>query len=60
MNEQRRIFDFIMGGCSGFCFFYGDFIGYSIGSLMLVTHIVTVFRERMLKALDKNLEESKK
>lgn len=59
MNEQRRIFDFIMGGCSGFCFFYGDFIGYSIGSLMLVTHIVTVFRDRMLKSLDKSLEEEK-
>jgi len=59
MIELRRIFDFIMGTCAGFCFFYGEFIGYAVGSLMLLTFIITAFRERMLKSIDKSLEEKK-
>lgn len=57
MKEGRRIADFIMGGCAGFCFFIGGFLGYGIGGLMLLSHGVMVFRERMLNALNKDLEK---
>jgi Ca2+-dependent lipid-binding protein len=60
MNEQRRIFDFIMGCCAGYLFFYGTFLGYSVGVLMVGTHIILVYRERMLKALDKSIKEDEK
>lgn len=53
--EPRRIMDFIMGGCAGFCFFYGQFIGYSIGALMIVSFIVYAYRETMLKKIDEEV-----
>lgn len=62
--EPRRIMDFIMGGCSGFCFFYGEFIGYALGTLMLVSFVIYAYREKMLAkidadvALDKEEEEN--
>jgi hypothetical protein len=57
MNEKRRVFDFIMGGCAGFCFFYGQFLGYALGALMLVSHVVMVYRQRMLESLDRQIKE---
>jgi hypothetical protein len=64
MIEARRIMDFIMGGCAGFCFFYGQFIGYSIGTLMVISFIVYAYRTRMLAQIDKDvqadLQEEKK
>jgi hypothetical protein len=60
MNELRRIFDFIMGSCAGYLFFYGTFLGHSVGVLMVATHIILVYRERMLKSLDKSIKEDEK
>jgi len=57
--EPRRIMDFIMGACAGFCFFYGQFIGYALGSLMLVSFIVYAYRTRMLEAIDKEVKADK-
>jgi hypothetical protein len=57
MNELRRIFDFIMGCCAGFLYFYGDFLGYAVGTLMLVSFLVMTYRDRMLKFLDKSIEK---
>lgn len=59
-NESRRIRDFIMGGCAGFCLFYGGIIGYGIGSIMLLTFGVTTYRERMLAQIDKDIERDLK
>lgn len=53
--NSRRIADFIMGGCAGFCFFYGQFLGTAIGSLMLFTFIILNYREAMLKKLDESI-----
>jgi len=58
--NPRRIFDFIMGGCAGFCFFYGGFLAISIGCLMLLTFVINVWRPTLLKKIDKSLEEDKK
>ena len=55
--EPRRIFDFIMGGCAGFCFFYGGFLATSVGVLMLITFVINVYRDTMLEKIDKSLEE---
>lgn len=60
MKEGRRIADLIMGGCMGFCFFTGGFLGYGIGGLMLLSHVVMVFRERILNHLNKSIEEDNK
>lgn len=54
-SEVRRLFDFIMGGCSGFCFFFGGLIGNGLGTLMLITFIVSAYRSRMLNKIDKDL-----
>jgi hypothetical protein len=53
--EPRRIMDFIMGGCAGFCFFYGQFIGYAIGSLMCVSFLVYAYRTRILSKIDEDV-----
>lgn len=55
MIELRRVMDFIMGGCAGFCFFYGQFIGYSIGVLMIVSFVIYAYRETMLKKIDEEV-----
>jgi len=57
--EPRRIMDFIMGICSGFCFFYGQFIGYALGTLMLVSFIINVYRQTMLDKIDEAVKEDK-
>jgi hypothetical protein len=57
-GEIRKIMDFIMGGCSGFCIFYGGFLGYSVGILMLVTFIISAYRQRMLNSIDVSLKNS--
>ena len=54
--ETRRVFDFIMGGCSGFCFFYGGFIGYSMGALMFVSFIIKVLRPILLEKLEEQIK----
>lgn len=58
--EPRRIMDFIIGGCSGFCFFYGEFIGYAIGTLMLVSFIIYAYRTMMLESIDKEVAQEVK
>ena len=55
--NPRRIMDFIMGGCAGFCLFYGQFLGTAIGCMMVITHIVLVYRDKMLIAIDKSISE---
>lgn len=60
MIEPRRIMDFIMGGCAGFCFFYGQFIGYAIGTLMLVSFVIYAYREKMLAKIDADVALDKK
>jgi hypothetical protein len=58
--NSRRIMDFIMGGCAGFCFYYGQFLGTAIGVLMVITHIVLVYREKMLKSIDESIDRDEK
>jgi hypothetical protein len=55
--NPRRIMDFIMGSCAGFCFFYGHFLGTAIGSMMVITHIILVYRDKMLVAIDESIKE---
>lgn len=55
--EPRRVMDFIMGGCAGFCFFYGKFLGTAIGCLMVLTHVVLVYRDKMLNSLDESIKK---
>jgi len=55
--EPRRVMDFIMGGCAGFCFFYGQFIGYAIGALMCVSFVVYAYRTKMLAKIDEEVKE---
>ena len=58
--NTRRIADFIMGGCAGFCFFYGQFLGTAIGVMMVITHIVLIYRESLLVKIDKSIAEDEK
>jgi hypothetical protein len=60
MNEKRRVFDFIMGGCAGFCFFHGQFIGYAIGTLMLVSFVIYAYRTKMLAKIDEEVAQEQK
>jgi len=57
--EPRRIMDFIMGGCAGFCFFYGEFIGNSIGALMCISFVIYAYKTRMLAKIDEDVAKDK-
>lgn len=58
-KEGRRIADFIMGVTTGFCFFYGTFIGYATGTLMLTSFVIYAYRARMLEKLDEEVAKDK-
>lgn len=57
--EARRIMDFIMGGCAGFCFFHGEFIGNAIGVLMIVSFLIYDYKNIILKSIDKTVKGDK-
>lgn len=57
--EVRRIMDFVMGGCAGYCFFYGQFIGNSIGILMIVSFLIYDFQKIILADIDKSVKKDK-
>jgi hypothetical protein len=59
-KEGRRIADFIMGATTGFCFFYGTFIGYASGTLMLISFVIYDYRVRMMDKLDQEIAKDKR
>jgi hypothetical protein len=61
--EIRKVMDFIMGGCAGYCFFFGGILGNGLGILMILTFVISTYKTRMLTQIDKDikadLEENK-
>ena len=55
-NEIRKVMDFIMGGCAGFCFFLGGLLGYGLGSLMLLSFVISTYKQRMLNKIDQDVK----